>query len=351
MKKHKALYFFMGKSSFTEKDIVIFKEYFDVKTFNFEFGKKWRIPFQLIHQFFFLITHIRTAKICFIQLSGFHSLLPTLISKLFGKKSVIIAAGTDCHSFPSIGYGNYQRTLLAWATRLSFKLCSLILPKHETLWHTNYLYDNHDFPEQGIAYFNKGIKKPYVCIENGYDGKKFIKSGNSNPNSFITIAGLLNRESQQKLKGIDLIIEAAKYFTNYTFTIVGAEKSYFNSLPPNIKLISKTSNDKLPALLSTHQYYLQLSMAEGFPNALCEAMLCECIPIGSDVFSIPEIIDDTGYILKTRDPKMLISLINSLPETDQKKNGQSARLRILQNYTLEKRKNKMKAVIEKLELT
>lgn len=351
MKKHKALYFFIGKSSFTEKDTLILEDFFQLKTFNFEFGNKWKVPFQLIYQFAFLVWNIGSVKICFIQLSGFHSLLPTIFCKLFGKKSVIIAAGTDCHSFPSIGYGNYQRPLLSWATKISFKHCTLILPKHKSLWHTKYTYDHHDFPEQGISYFNKGIETPYECIENGYDGRRFKKSGECIPNSFITIAGLLNRESQQKLKGIDLIIEAAGHFPDYTFTIVGAENSYFKDLPSNIKLIPKTANDKLPAVLSAHKYYLQLSMAEGFPNALCEAMLCECIPIGSNVFSIPEIIGDTGYILDHRNSDELKTLLSNLSETDQKKNGQSARQRILQNYPLEKRKEKLKAVIEKLVVT
>ncbi len=348
MKKPKALYFFVGKSSFVAKDITIFEEFYQVKTFNFEFGEKWKISFQLLHQSFFLLANIWTSKVCFIQLSGFHSVLPTLFFKIAGKKSVIIAAGTDCHSFPSIGYGNYQRPMLAWATRFSFKHCALILPKHQSLWLTEYTYDDKDYHQQGLSFFNRGIKKPYVCIENGYDGTKFKKVGEAKENSFITIAGLLNRESQQKLKGIDLIIEAARQFPKFTFTIVGGNKEYFSELPENIQLIPKTANEKLPAILSAHQYYLQLSMAEGFPNALCEAMLCECIPIGSDVFSIPEIIGDTGYILKKRSSESFIKLLNSLPSSDEKKNGRLARERILHNYILEKRKEKLKSVLEQL---
>lgn len=347
MKKQKALYFFVGKSSFVEKDTQIFREYFEVRTFNFEFGKKWKIPFQLVHQFIFIIAHIGSAKICFIQLSGFHSLLPTFLFNILGKKSVIIAAGTDCHSFPSIGYGNYQRPLLSFATKLSFKLCSLILPKHQSLWHTNYTYDYKDFPEQGISYFNKGLNKPYSCIENGYDGNKFKKLDQPVSNSFITIAGLLHRSSQQQLKGIDLILEAARHFPEFSFSIVGGEKEYFTDLPSNITLIPKTANAELPAILSRHQYYLQLSMAEGFPNALCEAMLCECIPIGSDVFSIPEIIGTTGYILKKRNKELFFSLLRSLTVNDTEKNGALARERILNNYTLDKRKKKFEEVLRK----
>ena len=34
--------------------------------------------------------------------------LPILFSKIFFKKSIVVAGGTDCVSFPSIGYGNFS---------------------------------------------------------------------------------------------------------------------------------------------------------------------------------------------------------------------------------------------------
>lgn len=348
MMKPKALYFFIGKSSFVDKDISIFSESFELIMFHFSHGQKWKIPFQLLSQFFFLMRNLLSFKICIIQLAGIHSVLPVLFSKLSRKKSVIVAGGTDCHSFPSIGYGNYQRPLLAFSTRLSFKNCSLIIPKHQTLWRTKYTYDDNDFPEQGISYFNEGIKTPYSCVENGYDAGKFIRTTEPLKNSFITIAGLLDKSSQQKLKGIDLIIEIAKKFPYYKFTILGGKREYFHDFSDNIQFLPSTPNSELPDILSRHQYYLQLSMAEGFPNALCEAMLCECIPIGSDVFSIPEIISDTGYILKKRSADSLQQLIESLPDHDIAKNGKSARERISRNFTIENRKNKLKAILEQL---
>ena len=347
MKKQNSLYFFMGTSTFVEKDTSILSNFYNVKIFNFKFGKKWKIPFQIFEQFFFLLKHIPNTKIVFIQLAGFHSLLPILFSKLAGKKSVVIASGTDCHSFPSIGYGNYQRKFLGKATSWSLKNCTMILPKHKSLWQCKYTYDKNDFPEQGIAFFNKGIRTPYICIENGYTGDRFKATTGKLPNSFITVAGLLSRTSQQKLKGIDLIMDVASKFPLFTFTIVGADKSIFPVASENIQFIPNTPNEKLPSILSEHEYYLQLSMAEGFPNALCEAMLCECIPIGSEVFSIPEIISDTGFILKERSVVALEKLLHSLQLNKNEDYGKKARERILTNYTLEKRKLKFREVIDK----
>ena len=66
-------------------------------------------------------------------------------------------------------------------------------------------------------------------------------------------------------------------------------------------LIPKITQRELINYFSMSRFYLQLSFSEGFGNALCEAMLCECVPIGSNVGAIPFIINDTGFILKKKD--------------------------------------------------
>lgn len=42
-------------------------------------------------------------------------------------------------------------------------------------------------------------------------------------------------------------------------------------------------------------------MSEGLPNTLCEAMLCGCIPVGSEVNGIPLAIGETGFVIKKKD--------------------------------------------------
>ena len=46
-------------------------------------------------------------------------------------------------------------------------------------------------------------------------------------------------------------------------------------------------------------------MSEGFPNALCEAMLSGCIPIVSNVGAMPKIVKETGYLLLKKDIYLL----------------------------------------------
>ena len=87
---------------------------------------------------------------------------------------------------------------------------------------------------------------------------------------------------------------------------------------------------------SEAKVFCLLSLTEGMSNVLCEAMLCECIPVGSDVTFIPDIIGNTGYIVKHRDiteiKQQVLNALNSDPQL-----GKLARQRILDNYTLEKR--------------
>jgi glycosyltransferase involved in cell wall biosynthesis len=92
-------------------------------------------------------------------------------------------------------------------------------------------------------------------------------------------------------------------------------------------------------------------MAEGFPNSLCEAMLCECIPIGSNVFSIPEIIGDSGIVIKKRNVEEVMHMIGTLDSKDIDRLVKAARTRVNEYYNLEIRERRLLQIIEEISTT
>ena len=135
-----------------------------------------------------------------------------------------------------------------------------------------------------------------------------------------------------------MFIELAKLLPDFKFTLAGIKKnlSVYDSIPKNLTILSKQTRDQLKDLYGSHSYYFQGSKIEGLPNVLCEAMLCKCIPIGSKVFGIPDVIGRTGLLF---DSKEGLEKITAFLKKENKKLGQMARERIIENYPIKKRKN------------
>ena len=342
MNKKTALVFYTFRSTFVKKDIDILAEQYKVLEYNFYTEKKWETPFKLISQKLFLLKNIWAAEVIICQFGGYHSFLPALFGKIFGKRCLIVVGGTEAHCFPGIGYGNWQKGLLKTFTALSFKLCSRIVPKHKTLMHCEYTYDDKEPNPQGIYARLPELKTPYTEITNGYDASKWNCTKAKKKNTFLTVANGWEYPFQQQLKGIDLILEVASSFPDCEFIILGvADATIIRSGSSNVKILPPVKNEDLQNIFSECSFYMQLSMAEGFPNSICEAMLCECVPIGSNVFSIPEIIGDSGFILKKRDSSELKHLIEKALLSDLPDLGKKARKRIADNYTIQSRKEKL----------
>jgi glycosyltransferase involved in cell wall biosynthesis len=349
MNSKTALIIYSTRSTFVKKDIEILSSGFRVLEFDFYSAKKSGIFLSLVRQKLFLLKNVWNADLLVCEFAAYQSYLPALYGWLFGKPCLIVVGGTDAHYFPGIGYGNWQKRFLKSFTAASFKLCAHIAPKHKSLMFCEYHYDESEPQRQGIYARLPKLKTPYTEIPNGYDAAKWKCIAPKKKNTFITITNGLQFGFQQSLKGIDLILEVAPFFPDCEFIILGAESP--DILPkqlPNVKAVPPVKNDELIAIFSACEFYLQLSMAEGFPNSICEAMLCECIPIGSDVFSIPEIIGDSGFVLKKRGVNLLWQLIEQALSADKELLMKKARARIADNYTLANRTEKLSALCAKL---
>lgn len=342
MKKPVIIYTYTHFSSFVAKDFEIINKHYEVKKVLFNSNKKYFIPFYLIKQLYFWVITINKPVLFLSRFSGFHTLLPALFNKLLpNTKSIIILGGSDSNLFPSIDYGNYRSFLYGFATQWSIKHAYHLLPVSKDLIETTNTYSEADPKLQGVKNLIKGFNVPFTEIHNGFNDHKFqnTKLATKQSNSFVTIAGGADSKKIRELKGIDLIIEAAKELKHYSFTIIGSAYNH-PDLPSNITFLPFIKNSELPHFLSTQEFYLQISISEGFPNALCEAMLCECIPVISQVGILPEIIGNSGYILKKRDSKELISLIKTHGKYSENL-ANEARTRIQLNYPLKKREEKL----------
>lgn len=345
----KVLFVIPNKSSFVEKDIAILRKYYEVTVYEFKISNKLFTPFSFLKQLFFLFLKGFKFDVGICQIAAYHSFLPAFFFKISGKPFAILLAGTDCAKFPSIRYGNFNKPLLGLFTKWSIKLATHLAPKHESLISFKYDYTSDDLPYQGLKHLIPGFKKPYTVIENGYDANAFRCNAVKASNSFITVAGGIGTGNIKVLKGIDLVMEAAKKFPDFQFTLVGVKGNSPELLfPSNIKAYPPLPNNDLAALYSRHQFYFQLSMSEGFPNAICEAMLCECVPIGSNVNAIPDIIGATGYILNQRNKLLLFDLIQKAVAEYNTQKGKAAREWIIEKYSLEKREKKLIGLVNKL---
>lgn len=353
LKRKKILFTYPNASSFVKNDVSILSQQFTVSCFEFTVKNKVLTPLVLLKQFFYLLFMGYRYDIFICQFAAYHSLLPAVFAKIYGKPCLIILGGTDCAAFPSINYGNYVKKLLSAATARSIKMASHLAPKHESLIYFKYDYDNHDYEAQGVKCFVKNFQTPYTVIHNGYDADKWKRTTEKKSNSFITVAAY-NNPNIIPLKGIDLIMEVAPNFPECTFTVVGIEASVPALLPrkdklgSNIVWLPEQDAKRLQQLFSEHEFYLQLSMSEGFPNAICEAMLCECIPVGSAVNAIPDIIGDTGFILKRRDAGMLKELLATALSSDKNRLSKAARERIATHFSIEIRREKLITLVDSL---
>lgn len=330
------LMLYVQYSTFIKRDTEILSSVYNVDEVCFDTKNKKNTPIAFLKQFVFLLFQLRKYQVCLVQSSGYISFLPTVFGRILKVPTLIIAIGMDCAKLPEINYGAHQSKLLAYFTRKSFYKASKILPVHKSLAEQEYTYDEVQFSKQGIRAFCPGIKTPIVEVVNGYDTKKWkllTKRKDRLRDSFLTVT-MVTDEVGFRRKGLDLILDFARTKSNYHFTIVGEIPDEIN-VPDNMKIIAPVNQSKLLELYNAHEYYLQLSMFEGFPNALCESMLCGCIPIASNVSGIPDIIGDSGFLLKNKDSIKLQKLVGKAKKSALE--SEEVRDRIVTFYPLEKR--------------
>ncbi len=233
---------------------------------------------------------------------------------------------------------------------MSAKNATLLVPVSENLIESESGYYTTDSTRQGIYFWCRPLHVPYSVIPLEYNPSLFHpRAVDRRVNSFLTVAFGIEGSSYIR-KGIDKMIMLASALPDCSFTILGCSPEEFpHSIPPNVNLIPPVPYEELPDHYSRHQFYVQLSIAEGFPSAICEAMLCECVPIGSAVAAIPAIISSYGFLVPLRDDAVIMNTIQqALAHPDKAMLGREAREHIMRTFSEGKREDALVELINRL---
>ncbi|MCX6668837.1 MAG: glycosyltransferase family 4 protein [Methanothrix sp.] len=303
-----AFVYYSAFSSFIKKDYDIISKHHEV----------CKINCQKMADIKKMMTAIPRCDLSFIWFAGGHALLAVLLCKLFKKKSLIVVGGFDVAKVPQISYGRFTQ---GWTKRLSTKLALRYADK--------VLVVDPSLKEDAIR--NAQIDGHNIdYLPTGYDGDRF-KPGGDKEDLVITVGYV--SVSVIKRKGFDTFVKAASFLPDARFLLIGKPvdeslESLKKFAPENVEFTGFVSDEELLRYYQRAKVYCQLSAYEGLPNALCEAMLCECIPVGTKRNGIPTAMGDTGFYVPYGDPEATAVAVKKALQAP-KDLGSSARARII----------------------
>lgn len=319
-------------STFVKVDYDILSKNHEIKKYQYKNTKS--IFFHLLNQLkllYWLFGNLSDCKVIYIWFADYHAFLPILLSKIFRKKSFIVLGGYDVTFIPEFNYGSFNNPIRAFCARYSMNNATLNLAVADNI-------------KKDALHYAPSAK--VEVLYTGYAEDKFTAEYNKNNGALsVCEATTLQRAF---IKGADLLFETAKLLPQISFKIVALDEKLARSnfeVPHNIIFIDRLSQNELIEHYQKASIYLQLSIREGLPNSVCEAMLCGCIPVGTNSGGIPIAIGDAGFISKNRDPKEISELILvALKENQQSR--ENARQRIIDNFSLNLRTEKLLSIID-----
>lgn len=272
------------------------------------------------------------SDLVFCWFGSLHFFPSVFMAKLLGRKIVIVAGGYDVVKLPEIDYGNMRGGLKTFLVKFIFKLADRIISisesnKRETVENAKVYPLKITMIYHGFA----PLKEPIVPKER-----------------IVVTIGAVTR-SNLKRKGLEDFVKVAKYFPNVPFKLIGkwADDSYMflqRIAPANVELTGVTDESVLSRVLSSAKVYVQASRHEGFGCSVAEAMLYKCIPVVNNVFALPEVVGDAGFLAVPGDLESLKEQIEKALDADESL-GNKARESVLKKFPLSKRREALLNIV------
>ncbi len=268
---------------------------------------------------------VRRSDIVYTWFASTYAAAAVASARAFRRRSVIAIGGADVAGMEEIGYG-------MWISPWKARLVSYALKRADRVLAVDPFLKEEAIRRAG--YDGRNIE----CLPTGYDFN-FWSPGGDTTDSVLTVA-VCDSEARLSVKGVDLLLDTARCLSGTKFLLVGIREPYAGKLraqaPANIVIRGTVSREELLALYRRSKVYFQPSRFEGLPNSVCEAMLCGCVPVCTDVGGMRTPVAGNGFLVTRGDPGTLAAAITKAMDGPPGA-GLRGRESIASRFTLERR--------------
>jgi len=321
-KHRKILFTATFTTSFIQNDLATLQKYFQVTS----------IISSGIKTVFRYRKALNQTDITFSWFASVYSSLLVWMAKRHKKRSIIVIGGVDVAKLPEVNYGIWNSRWKSTLVRYGLTHADAVISVDESLKNDAMRLAGYD---------GKNIH----VIPTGYDPGIWIPS--SIKQNFVLIVANCPDMIRVKIKGVDFFLAVARAMPDTDFTIIGLHHAVAKKLdiPANVTVHPFVTQPELLAIYQRAKVFFQPSFREGLPSTLCEAMLCECYPVGTNVGGIPTAIGETGSVVQYGNIEEACAAISAGLHQDR---CEAARDRIATHFTHTQREEKLLALIESL---
>lgn len=314
------LFVYSAFSRFVYDDLTILRKHFDVKLLKLE---TFLIPRRgrSYKEFFMLVKNIIGCDVVFTWWATLNAFFIVLFCKLLRKKSVVAVGGYEIAYLPEIGYGNMISPIKRLITKTALRNADKVLVLSKSSL------------KEVLRLTHSNVRIVYA----GVDLDRFVPKGDKE-NMVLTV-GYVTR------KRPDLFVKVAEKLPHVRFVIVGKYNGYKSKNVTTAENAGFAGVDsELLSLYQRAKVYCQLSAHEGFGISLAEAMACDCIPVVSNRYALPEVVGDAGFVVDYEDIKETVKAVSKALSIESKK----PRERITKNFSLKRREFMLSKILRSM---